>query len=230
MPKAKQLAGQVFGRLTVQGRSGTKNGRAAWLCECQCGNTVEVVSHALTSGHTTSCGCWRDERNRSTPLAHGHSRRATKVSTTYKSWQNMLARCNNPNVRSFKDYGGRGITICAGWYCFENFLADMGERPAGMTLERIDNAGNYEPGNCRWASRSEQNRNTRTNSIVVFQGRRITQAEFAAEIGISQSTVSYRLRNGWTPEQVATTKPHPGNRLVASKLGDTVQIPSELIQ
>ena len=228
MPAGKQLDGQVFGRLTVVRRAGSSGGRVVWECLCECGVAVEVVSHALASGHTKSCGCWKDERNPSTPQKHGHARRGTKLTPTYKTWQAMMTRCYNPQVKSFKDYGGRGIKVCDGWHYFENFLAYMGERPDDMTLERKNTHGNYEPGNCRWATRTEQNRNTRANYMVEFLGVRMTQAEFAERIGMKQSTVSYRLRHRWTLDQIATTPPKFGNR-VASKLGDEVEIPEGLV-
>jgi len=164
MPVAKQLAGQVFGRLTVVERFRSRKGRVTWLCRCECGALHEAVSHALTSGHTKSCGCWKDERNRATPVVHGHALRASGKSPTYYSWQAMLLRCNNPISKSYKDYGGRGITICDRWLKFENFLADMGERPKGLTLDRRNVNGDYEPGNCRWATRKEQAMNTRKAS------------------------------------------------------------------
>lgn len=228
MPAAKKLDGQVFGRLTVISRAGSKSGRVLWACECQCGRTTEVVSHDLTSGHTTSCGCWRNERNTSTPVVHGHARRGVKLTPTYRTWQAMMTRCYNPNVPPYKDYGGRGITVCAGWHYFENFLAYMGERPDGMTLERVDNSGNYAPDNCKWATKAEQANNTRANRYVEFQGERITQAEFARRIGISQSTVSARLKRGWTVEQIAATPTYSRNRAV-SHLGDAVDVPEELL-
>lgn len=115
----------------------------------------------------------------------------------------------------------------AGWLVFENFLADMGEKPAGMSIERIDNEKHYGPDNCKWATKTEQARNTRANKFVNYKGKRMTQAEFGEVIGHNQSTVSYRLRAGWTPEQIANTPAHTGNR-VASKLGDEVEVPGEL--
>jgi len=163
-----------------------------------------------------------------TKPTHGHARRGTKLTPTYRSWQAMMTRCYNPKSKSYKDYGGRGIIASEGWHYFENFLAYMGERPVGTTIERNDTNGNYTAANCRWATRAEQSSNTRSNQWVEFGGKRITQAEFSREIGMKQSTVSYRLRNGWTPEQVAAIKPHNGNR-VASKLGDEVDVPEKLL-
>jgi len=140
----------------------------------------------------------------------------------------MITRCTNIAVESYKDYGARGISVHPSWLVFENFLADMGERPVGTSIERKDNALGYMPSNCKWATRTEQNRNTRANHVVTFDGRQMTQAEFAELTGLKQSTVSYRLRKGWTPKQIAETPPHTGNR-VASKLGDEVDVPEELL-
>ncbi len=228
MAAAKQLDGQTFGRLLVLCRNGTRGGRVLWDCRCICGTAVLAVSHALTSGHTKSCGCWRDERNASTPHIHGHAMRG-RLSRTYKTWQAMMARCYNSSAKSFADYGARGITVCPAWHKFEGFLASMGERPEDTTLDRSNNLGNYEPENCRWATRTEQNRNTRANKLVHFEGTVMTQAEFAERVGLKQGTVSYRLRAGWTPEQVASTPPHTGNRVAAHKLGEEVEIPKDLL-
>lgn len=151
---------------------------------------------------------------------HGHARRGTPLTPTYRTWQAMMTRCYNPSVKSWKDYGGRGIKVCDGWHYFENFLAYMGERPAGMTIERNDSNSDYAPGNCRWATRVEQNRNTSRNVWVQFQGARITQVEFAEKVGLKNSTVSYRLRKGWTPEQVASIPPYVGNRVSCKRAGE----------
>ena len=163
-----------------------------------------------------------------TPEQHGHAKRGEKLSPTYRSWQAMLTRCTNPKVKSFADYGARGVTVCDRWKTFANFLADMGERPPGTTLDREKNEIGYEPSNCRWATRLTQARNTRANVKLTYQGKEITQVEFSELIGLNQSTVSYRMKAGWTVEQIATTPPHTGNR-VASKLGDEVDVSEELL-
>jgi hypothetical protein len=162
------LAGQRCGRLTVIRDSGRRqHGGVIWLCRCDCGMDVAVSSNDMRRKNPTkSCGCFRAEvasaiaRSHLEPR-HGHARRE-QMTGTYRSWAAMRQRCLNPNVKAFKNYGGRGITICERWQIFENFLADMGERPAGdYSIERINNDGNYEPSNCHWAERAEQSANQR---------------------------------------------------------------------
>ena len=162
-----------------------------------------------------------------TPTQHGHAKRSEKLSPTYRTWQAMHTRCTNPKVKSFANYGARGVKVCDRWKTFANFLTDMGERPPGTTLDREKNEIGYEPGNCRWATKLTQARNTRANVRLTYQGKDMTQAEFSELLGMNQSTVSSRMKAGWTVEQIAATPAHTGNR-VASKLGDTVEVPEEL--
>jgi hypothetical protein len=165
-PKSKYPpieAGQKFGRLTaVSFENHDRHGNVRWNFRCDCGeSTVQYVSVARRS-KISSCGCRRRElaiSNGKQSTTHGMHR-----TTTYRSWECMCRRCRSPKDKSYKNYGGRGITVSARWDSFENFFADMGERPQGTSLDRINNNGNYEPGNCRWATTQEQAKNKRPMS------------------------------------------------------------------
>lgn len=154
-PRRPIVSGETFGELTalrIIPKSRTHTTR--WLCRCSCGVEIAVISGSLRGGNTGSCGCktaeWRS-------LKHGMTK-----TPTYRGWHGMRQRCANPKATGFKNYGGRGIKVCERWLDFENFLADMGERPEGRTLDRFpNNDGNYEPGNCRWATSKQQADNKR---------------------------------------------------------------------
>ena len=139
---------------------------------------------------------------------HGHSTPAGK-SKTYQSWQDMRARCARSNHSEFKRYGGRGIRVCDRWQIFENFLADMGECPAGLTLDRKDNDGNYEPGNCRWATRREQSRNTRSTRLYTLHGEKLCLRAWEERLGLGYGTLANRLRRGWAVERALSTPKQP---------------------
>lgn len=165
------LAGTRFGRLVVLRLSRTnKSGNACWQAECDCGNVVVVASGELRKGSVRSCGCLRQEHaatvGRKTRTTHGETVDG-HTTVEYQTWKNMHVRCENPKVREFPRYGGRGITVCERWHSFENFLADMGRRPgAGLSIDRYpNNNGNYEKSNCRWATAKQQasNRRPKTN-------------------------------------------------------------------
>ena len=124
---------------------------------------------------------------------------------TYVVWKGMKSRCGNPNNASYKRYGGRGIQVCAQWHTFHAFLQDMGEAPNGMTLERINNDGNYEPANCTWATREEQQRNTRRTKKYKFDGQVLTQREWEIKLGLTVGAIHHRFKRGWSVEQILST-------------------------
>jgi hypothetical protein len=163
--KLRDLTGQRFGRLTVIERAmNSPHGMTKWLCKCDCGAEIIARRGNLHTGNTQSCGCWRRDSATAGHIIHGEGKRY-QTTAEYRCWRNMITRCRNPHNHAFKNYGGRGISICDEWLDFKCFLADMGRRPStGFSLDRINNDGNYEPGNCRWATRKQQANNKRPQS------------------------------------------------------------------
>jgi hypothetical protein len=198
-----------FGRLTVISCVGRKlGGNVYWLCRCECGELREVRGSHLTSANTMSCGCARDERCAQLGRRSGGNNRTHDASgtPTFSSWRCMISRCCNPRHPHYNRYGGRGILVHPRWSDFDSFLADMGERPPGMTLDRIDNDDDYKPGNCRWATTREQHTNMSSNVLLHFDDRVQTIVEWAEELGIKSKTLWSRLNVcGWSVEQALTT-------------------------
>lgn len=189
------VSGGRFGRLVAQESTGEKRwGVYLWRCVCDCGNTTVAAVNSLRSGLVRSCGCLASERAKKKATTHGQY-----GSPAYKSWDSMLQRCTNPNVVGYERYGGAGITVCDRWRKFENFLADMGHRPKGTTLDRYPGQqGNYEPGNCRWATLQQQRMNQSRGTMSLDQVQQIRDERAATgdgprpisqRLGLSESAV-----------------------------------------
>jgi hypothetical protein len=192
----RDLTNAVFGRLTVLYKATPTDKNIRWQCRCVCGNEVSVHRGSLTRGLTKSCGCLNREVASARETTHGFTRCKT-YRTEYGIWAAMKRRCTNPNTAAWHDYGGRGITVCRRWDKFENFLADMGRRPSGLTLDRRDNNQNYTPNNCHWATRQEQARNTRTTHLVTIDGERMSVVAACERTGVPVTTVYSRIHRSW---------------------------------
>ena len=204
--KVKDLTDQKFGRLTARAFVGIgKHGCALWLCDCECGKQTTVQGSSLTSRQTKSCGCLHNEAisRPHPPYTATHGMTNTKV---WIAWQSMRRRCDYPRAANYSLYGGRGIKVCDRWNSFESFLDDMGEPPTPEhSLDRIDTNGDYEPENCRWATRKEQQNNKRNNRILEYNGESHTVTEWAARSGIQKITLFKRLQSGWAITKALTT-------------------------
>lgn len=184
------LTGRRVGHLEVLRMAG-RNGRyIQWLCRCDCGTEFSTRTGNLTNGHTQSCGCYRERMRHEATRTHGKT-----ASRAYDAWLNMRTRCFNPQNTAWKHYGGRGISVCDRWATFAAFYEDMGDPPLGHSLDRIDVNGNYEPSNCRWATRRTQANNTRANRRLTFDGQTLTMMEWSRFFGINYWTLRGRLRS-----------------------------------
>lgn len=189
------ITGQRFGRLTVIERDFSRgNQKSFWFCQCDCSQVSSIALCQLRSGKTKSCGCLRNDKLVSRCKKHGMSQKIPE----YTIWKAMRGRCNNKNDGSYKDYGGRGIAVCERWNNFSYFFEDMGPRPKGYTIERLDNDGPYSPDNCKWASNVEQSNNKRSNSIILFNGKSQSVADWCRELSLKYSIVNSRISSGWT--------------------------------
>lgn len=199
MPKFKDLTGQRFGRLTVIERAeNNKSGRVCWKCLCDCGNKHIVSSNNLLRGEVKSCGCLRDDLKKENHHRFIHGMKNTPL---YHSWATMKQRCFNPKTEKYSRYGGRGITIYPDWvnsfktfYDYVSKLPHFGEK--GYTLDRIDNDGNYEPNNLRWATVKEQSRNRSNNHLVDYNGEAMTLAEASEKCRVNFATLTNRIQHG----------------------------------
>lgn len=197
--KVLNLVGKEFGKLTVIKKVENIKKHTAWLCKCTCGNFKIVLTSNLTRGITKSCGCL----NKSTITKHGHH-----GERLYRIWDKMKQRCFNKNSEVYEYYGSRGITVCDEWrdsfQVFYDWAMESGYEE-GLSIDRIDNDGNYEPSNCRWATQKQQNNNKRNNVILTYKTDSFTVQEWSEKLNIPYSTLLSRLKLGWTVEKALET-------------------------
>ena len=197
------LTGKTFGKLTVIKEIDSLKHHTVWLCRCQCGKETQVEVSNLRNGNTQSCGCLRGERLGDRRRTHGMGS-VERRERLYSIWAGMKYRCFNPKGKSFKDYGGRGISVCKQWLQFENFR-DWALKTGyqdDLEIDRINNDGNYEPNNCRWATRSQNQSNRRNNRLITINGETKTLSQWAEDFGLSINTIVSRIRNGWVNEEL----------------------------
>lgn len=197
--KSVDITGERYGRLTAIG-PGSKS--RYWVFRCECGVEKEMQKCHVRKGRIKSCGCLREDEGSEYGKRHGLYKHPL-----YNTWIMMRQRCYNPKYNQYDDYGGRGIEVCARWNdSFAYFAEDMGDRPESFTLDRIDHDGNYEPGNCRWASRRDQQLNRRNNVRLSFGGVTMTMKEWSEHLSISYGTLKKRVASGWSDAEVITGK------------------------
>lgn len=208
IPKTRRpltdLVGTKVGRLSVIKplRYEGKSGRLIVFCRCECGTEKEILAQSLRSGLTLSCGCLNKEILSSMHTRRTHGKCGTAI---YRTWRNMRTRCENPDIKEYKHYGGRGISVCDRWKKFENFYSDMGECPSkNHSIDRKNVDGDYTPENCRWATSEDQQNNKRNNVILTLGEETRTLAQWAKKLGMLQSTLWARLESG-VPVKIALT-------------------------
>lgn len=196
MGKVQNLSGNKYGKLTVISFEGlSPDYRAQWLCKCECGKIKIFTSQILKNPKTKSCGCSRGE-------SHGESN-----SKEYKSWYSIKQRCTNPKSKHYRHYGGRGIKMCSQWHnSFIAFLRDMGKAPSiTHSIDRVNNNGNYEPSNCRWATVKEQMNNMSTNRLIEFKGETKTMAQWCEYLNLNYKKIKARFGRNWTIQRALET-------------------------
>lgn len=217
----KDLSGLRFGKLVALEALESRQGCWFWEFQCDCGKKTVKRGTQVASGKIHSCGCYRSQRLPGepdfAPVKHGHTRRGA-FPPEYQAWTAMNRRCRDPKAAFLKDYGARGIRVCDRWARdYEAFLADVGPRPSPLhSIERIDVNGNYEPGNVRWATPTEQARNKRNNRVLELRGERRTLIEWSERAGMRRETVARRLARGWSVEDalmIAVDKARPWARV-----------------
>lgn len=207
MGKIKDIYNQRFGRLIVLKYIGiNKHHKASWLCKCDCGNQTIVSSGDLISGKQKSCGCYRQETNIANSTTHGLTNHRL-----YHTYHNMIARCYNPKSQYYCYYGGRDIKVCDEWkndfQIFYNWAISNGYKDT-LTIDRIDNNGNYEPDNCRWVTQHQQNRNQRSNRLLTYNNETLCITDMAIKYNIPLRTLIARLKRGWDIKRALTEPIH----------------------
>jgi hypothetical protein len=215
MRPRKDLTTRKFGKLTplrsevFRSKDG-KTKYTAWWCKCDCGNEKWIRYSGLIEGGSSSCGCYaRDMKRWNETHGHSHSGKNGGPSPTMISWLSMMDRCYEPKTNRYENYGGAGVTVCKRWNKFENFIEDMGIRPEGKTLNRIDGSKNYCKDNCKWSTKTEQNRNKKTNVKITARGETLCISEWMERGSVGRESIMGRLRKGWPAEKALF---HPGNR------------------
>lgn len=203
MRKAVDMTGYKFNNCEVLYRVENRYGVAHWKCKCRCGKLFVSAGSNIRKGKTNSCGCYQKEKVSNTRKTHGKSE-----SRLYGVWESMKQRCNNPNNPNYNRYGGRGIKIYSNWNnSFESFSnwAYANDYHDNLTIDRVDNNGNYEPENCRWVDCRAQSRNRNSNRLLKFQGKELCVAEWSDLTGINSNTILNRLSRGWSVEETLST-------------------------
>lgn len=210
MTRLIDLTGEKFGRLTVickaERPSHIITKSTYWLCKCDCGNETVVLASSLKGGKSKSCGCYNLEKIKQRNTKHG-----LRNTVLYNSWRAMKERCYNKNFKQYKDYGGRGISVCGEWLNKENGFTNFynwaiaNNYKDGLSIDRIDVNGNYDPSNCRWATRKEQNNNARRNHLIEYNGETHTVAEWAEIKNLTKAALYHRLQRGWSIKKALET-------------------------
>jgi hypothetical protein len=190
------ITGTQFGRLTALSVSAEAGHNRKWICLCECGKLKPVLQDSLLAGKSRSCGCLHRELLTARLLTHGSHR-----NYEYTVWAGMIQRCTNPKSEAWKNYGGRGITVCDRWRSFQNFKDDMPPRPKGASIERVKINEGYSPENCIWADRKAQNSNTRRSRWLTIHGKTMTMNQWAEKSRVPYSRLKHRINSGWNPER-----------------------------
>lgn len=199
---SRDLKGARFSKLLVLKFAGRVKRKPYWECRCDCGEQLVTADSSLVRGGTQSCGCLRDsilsQRNKTSPSKKLHPE-------TYKVWKLMRRRCNSPSSTGYKYYGAKGVKVDPAWDSFENFLKYMGPRPEGGTIDRINPFGNYEPGNCKWSTMKEQNRNKKVKVLFEYNGKSKMLSEWAENFNLSYNALYFRIKRGLSMHEALTS-------------------------